>query len=141
MKMFFYERAEVGSLLVPCAQTLIATFRLKQASLLWRFVACREDCLHHCDRAHKEPLLPRSATFSTYNNIGPQSCSNSTAAFLPRYPKQIQNELHFLILINHPSSQPPGSLTFFFFFFPLTKNSLSPAKIDCCLQLAMCLFM
>lgn len=51
-------------------------------------------------------------------------------------PKQIQNELHFLILINHPSPQLPGSLTFLFFH----REKLSPAKIDHCLQLAMCLF-
>lgn len=86
------------ALLGPCAQTLISTLRFKQTSLYGDF------CLHHCDRAHKEPLLPLAATFSTYNNIGPQACSNSCIP--PALPKEIPNELRFLILINHPAPNP-----------------------------------
>lgn len=110
-----------------------------QASkLVWRFVACPEDCLHYCDRAHKR------ASITTLCHIQHLQQHWSTASFKrhrcipPALPKQIQNELYFLILINHPSSQPPG---WFFDFFFLTVKLLSPPKIDCCLQLAMCLFM
>lgn len=68
----------------PLCPALIFTLRFKQTSLcggLWP--AGRTVCTAVIGLI-KEPLLPRSATFSSYNNIGPQSCSNSTAAFLPR---------------------------------------------------------
>lgn len=87
--------------------------QIRANKLVWRFVACWEDCLHHYDRAHKR------ASITTLCHLQHLQQHWSTALFKqhrcipPALPKQIQNELHFLILINHPHFQPPGSLTFF----------------------------
>lgn len=89
--------------------------------------SCGVDCLLDCDRAHKRA--------SFYHTLLPPHLQQhwSTALFrqsrcIPlMLPKQIQNEVHFLILINHSAPR-------FSDFFSLTKNSLSLAKIDCCLR-------
>lgn len=81
--------------------------------LMRRFVACSVDCGHHCDGAHKR------VSITPYNHVhhlqhGSTSLFKQHRHIPPALPKQIENELHFLISINHPSSQPLG----WFLFFP-----------------------
>ncbi len=82
--------------------------------LVWSFVACWEDCLRRCDRAHKR------ASITTLCHLQHLQQHRSTVLFkqhrcIPRaLLKQSKNEHHFLVLINHPCTQPPGSLLFFF---------------------------
>lgn len=159
---WFYERAEVRPVsrtegsrnshpLVPLRAPRPPWYPRSdssQTSHVCRLEACRDrGRLHHCDQAHKKSLLyhalPPSAPTKTSRSAA--SIETSTRRIPPALTKQIQNELLFLILINHPSSQPPGTLLVDFFIFvslpPSLKNSFSPARIDCCLRLAMCLFM
>lgn len=83
--------------------------------LMRRFVACPGDCGHHCDGAHKR------VSINLYNHVHhlqhwSTSLFKQHCHIPPALPKQIENELHFLISINHLSSQPLG---WFFFFLPL----------------------
>lgn len=129
--------AQMAAVGPPCPGPDIPA-QIQANKLVWRFAACREDRLHHCDRAHKRSSITTLCHLQHLQQHWSAALFKQHHCIPPALPKQIQNELHFLVLINHPRSQPPGSLTFFFYSL---KNSLSSAKIDCCLHLAMCLFM
>ncbi len=89
--------------------------RVQATKLVWRFAACWEDCLHHCDRAHKRASITTLCHLQHLQQHWSSALFKQHHCIPPALPKQIQNELHFLILINHPGSQPPGSLILFFF--------------------------
>lgn len=97
---------ECVTVLVPCASsTQIMANKPAQS-----FESCWADCLRPCDRAHKRPSITMLCHHQHLQQHRSSVLFKQQRRILPVRLKQIQNELHFLIFINLPSSQLSGSL-------------------------------